>query len=703
MGSSSGVPRRAVCQLLPRSQLLAFALCGACSLRQPFPPQPVITEVDVLGVEGGRRGELLAGLASVASSRFLGLWDGVAFEYEVYDQEVLSKDLERVERYLQRRGYFEAKVVAARVIAVDEHRVRIEIRVQEGTPVLTSSISLVGLEKVPVDVAATALRGSPLLTGTAFDEDLYRQSKQRLQQVLGDAGYAFAKVTGHVDVDISRHVAQVRFEIEPGLPAELGAIRVVGLKQIPKSKVLATLALKPGAPYSQSELEEAQHALIKLGVFSSVEVKAETKRAKGQRVPVTIRVVETQLRTLRAGGGVQIDTLRLSGHVTVGWEDKNFLGGMRRFSIDAKPGMVFYPTRFGNLQVPDRGLVEQQLHAELRQPALLDGRTTGFVTGSFNLYPLLYAESKPDEGIIGFSEVKTSIGLERSFIDQKLFFLPSYNWQYDDPVDYSTFTIGDGVAANDELLDTLKIAFPELTMGLDLRDDPIETRKGSRFSISIQSALPALGSDVADVRLRPELRTYMPISRSVVLATRATVGFLFPRNYGDSLDDPDAFSAAGLAQDQQKLLFRGFFSGGANSNRGYPLREVGPHGYVAFLSRNLDCNRDPLRRGCNRPLGGLSLWEASLEVRFAIVGALGGVVFADASDVSRDLGLGFLAPHLSPGLGLRYATPIGPVRFDMGLRVPGAQDLEGRDEGAEPAPLFGAVPMAIHLTLGEAF
>jgi outer membrane protein insertion porin family/translocation and assembly module TamA len=81
---------------------------------------------------------------------------------------------------------------------------------------------------------------------------------------------------------------------------------------------------------------------------------------------------------------------------------------------------------------------------------------------------------------------------------------------------------------------------------------------------------------------------------------------------------------------------------------------------------------------------------------------LGGVLFADASDVSRELKLSFLAPHLSPGFGLRYRTPIGPVRFDMGYRLPFAQDVEGRDDDAAPAPLFG-LPLAIHLTLGEAF
>lgn len=679
-----------------------LALANACSLRQPFPPQPVVSDVSISGASDADTQALLRGLATRESDRFFGIWDGIAFEYEVYDADVLGKDLERIERYLQRRGYFEAKVIAARVITTDEHRVRISIRVNPGVPVKTASIQLIGLEKVPVDVAAAALRASPLRTDTPFDEDAYKESKQSLQRVLRDAGYAFAKVTGKVEVDVARHQALVRFEIVPGQTAVFGNIRIVGLKQVPEDRVRATLSLESGSTFSQSALDDAQHALLKLGVFTSVELKADARRAKGNRVPIVIVVDESELRTLRGGGGLQLDTLRFAGHLTVGWEDKNFLGGLRRFSIDAKPGMVFYPTRLSDIRAPDRGLIEQQLHVELRQPSLFNGRTTGFVSGSFSLYPLLYAESKPDEGILGFSEIKASTGLDRAFFDQRLQITPSYNWQFDKPVDYSAWTIGKSIAANDELLDNLHISYPELQIAWDLRDDPLEPRKGARFSIDAQAALATLGSDVSDFRVRPEARAFMPISPSVTLAVRAATGFLFPHNYGDSLTDPGSFSAAGLAQDQQKLLFRGFFSGGPNSNRGYPIREVGPHGYVAFLSRNLDCTTTPLPRGCNRPLGGVSLWEASLEVRFRLFGPLGGVLFTDASDVSRELGLSFLAPHLSPGWGLRYATPIGPVRFDMGYRLPFAQDIEGRDKDAEPRALFG-LPIAIHLTLGEAF
>src|SRR5690606_832833 len=130
----------------------------------------------------------------------------------------------------------------------------------------------------------------------------------------------------------------------------------------------------------------------------------------------------------------------------------------------------------------------------------------------------------------------------------------------------------------------------------------------------------------------------------------------------------------------------------------YPFRGVGPHGPVPFLSGR-DCDPGSTARECNRPLGGLSLWEGSFEIRFPLIGPLRGVTFLDSSDVSRSLGLDFSAPHLSTGIGLRYLTPIGNVRVDAGYRIPAAQELNRSEPEGNPREVFG-LPMAIHLSLG---
>ena len=102
-------------------------------------------------------------------------------------------------------------------------------------------------------------------------------------------------------------------------------------------------------------------------------------------------------------------------------------------------------------------------------------------------------------------------------------------------------------------------------------------------------------------------------------------------------------------------------------------------------------------------LGGLSVWEASLELRYSRSGPLDLALFCDAADVSRArLELSLARPHLSCGPGLRYATPVGPIRADVGVRVPGLQAAEEGNVEPDPPEIFG-LPMAIAIGIGHAF
>jgi outer membrane protein insertion porin family/translocation and assembly module TamA len=108
-------------------------------------------------------------------------------------------------------------------------------------------------------------------------------------------------------------------------------------------------------------------------------------------VPLTVRVHEAKLRTVRVGGGARFDVLSLSSHVRLGWEDRNFLGGMRRYSIEVRPGLTFWPTRLDlPLAKPTRVLPEVFVNTELRQPSFIEGRTTGFIKGEYGAFPVIY-------------------------------------------------------------------------------------------------------------------------------------------------------------------------------------------------------------------------------------------------------------------------------------------------------------------------
>jgi outer membrane protein insertion porin family/translocation and assembly module TamA len=672
--------------------------------------------VDTLSVQGNHAlsdGEIEERVATMESERFLGLFRGLVHDYQLYNRSVLQRDLERVERLYRARGYYEAEVRAGRVRYRNDRHVDITIEVEEGQPVLVAALRVRGLSGLPApDVEAVREgMGRAVWRRQVFEEAAFREAERAMVRALTDRGYAWARVLRRADVDLPRHEASLYFDVTPGPRATFGAIRVEGLGELPEAPVRRALDIEPGQPYSTRDLASAQQAVLDLGTWSAVEVipdLAEPPPPDGA-VPLLVRVQPQKLKGVLLGGGAQLDPVRTELHGRAGWEHRNLLGGFRHFQVDLRAGADLYPTRIPTFQRPTALLPEERLRAELRQPGFLEARTNGVIRQELNTYPvLLSAEVDPRAPVLGYLEYKGSIGLDRTV--WKLLAAGSYNLQFNEPFTYK--------GKRDADLLGLAISYVDLLTTFDLRDDKMRPHAGVFLQNDLQFA--GLGGSVRDVRLQPEVRGYLPLGKTVTLAARATVGLLFPLNYGAAAaaargSHPGSADRADWVRDLETIYLRGFFSGGASSNRGYPLRGVGPHGSVPFFNPGLQARAlaaacdagsgsyDPVR--CAVPLGGLSLWEASLEVRFPIHGALGGTTFCDASDVSperADLRLDH--PHLSCGLGLRYDTPIGPVRLDVGYRIPGAQLPRGTDprQDGDPGTIYG-VPIAFAVGIGEAF
>jgi outer membrane protein insertion porin family/translocation and assembly module TamA len=687
--------------------VLGLWLCAACKHEST---RPIVSAIDLHETGDAR---------VVDDDAVL---DGLATTDE-YDPTLLGRDLERIERYYRARGYYEAKVSAARVLQLDGKHVKLEIRVAPGVPVTVRSVEVPGLVNLPSAVTKEVLRARSLKIGDVFDEANFDAMKAAMVEAQQDRGFPFAKVDAKARIDLVEHRAAVTMSLQPGPQASYGAISIEGLKSIPEGPVRDTLNIHEGEPYSRSDLSLAQRALLNLGVFSNVEIREDLTQPETKRVPIAVVVRETELRTVRLGGGADFDVLRLNLQLGAAWEHLNFLGGTRHLSISVQPGMNLYPTRFdtAKLMAPTRVLLENSLQLKFKQPSFIESRTAGTIDASYNIMPVLYPlphDADPNaERILGYQTVSTALGIGRQFFlsssktwPASLTVATSYNWQANFPFTYQL-----DLPAG---LTQVRVAFPALVTTLDVRDDPVQTHKGLYLTNTLQVADRAFGGSVSDVKIQPELRGYFPITKkSVTLATRLTMGFLIPRDYGNTLKTgtPDPEDPA-VISDQQKLLLRAFYSGGPNSNRGYPLRGVGPHGPVGFLvPTGVDCstehNPEKLPTTCNRPLGGFTLWEASLELRFPLSGALGAVIFGDASDVSRDVGhIRFSVPHVTLGPGIRYLTPVGPLRLDIGYRVPGLQaigekNLSVEDGGGDIGNLFGIewLPVAINISLGEAF
>jgi hypothetical protein len=223
------------------------------------------------------------------------------------------------------------------------------------------------------------------------------------------------------------------------------------------------------------------------------------------------------------------------------------------------------------------------------------------------------------------------------------------------------------------------------------------------FSFGVQHAGYFLPSDWDYVRLTQDTRGYIPLPYGMVIAARARLGLMVITD--TSIAVPDAPSegeqsaeAEALRRDAHLLenlatlgpLRHRLRGGGHNSVRGYAPNTLG----------------DVERIEGRLLSGGLRQWETSIELRVPITEAFGTAVFVDAGDVTRGTSYRFDHPQTSFGLGLRYRTIVGPLRFDAAFAPPALQ-VFGTDDrirtGVSNSRLFGIANGALHFTIGEAF
>lgn len=672
-----------------------------------------VDDITVEGEDAISEHELKKLLATRETSRFLGVFQGVFYEHQLYNHHVLQVDIQRIERIYRAHGYYHARVISTRVFLNKKKHVRVVLQVDEGEPTRIEALDLIGLPEGSVERAEASRSGVERHVRVAkiFQEDDLRKAADGLRYALRDQGFAQASVKHSAKVDLVDKSARLRFIVTPGLKCVYGPITINDLTDgLSKEKVRQVLNLEEGAPYSQSELEDAQAALLALGVFSSVQIKPQLDAdPEDGSVPLSITTAPTPLRTFELGGGAQLDVVRAALHGQVGWRHRNFLGGLRNLETNLRPGVAFYPMRLQNLEAPTDYLPFVSADVELRQPGFLEARTDGLVGSSVDIYPvLLSSDVDPEAPVLGYSEEEAHLALQRSF-GSHLFLSPKYALTFAQPFTYR--------GPLDPDLRSLTISAMEVFARFDTRDDLLFPTRGIAASLAVQYAGGPFGGQVHDVRFGPELRAFIPVGKRWTLALRAGTELLFPFNWGDASTIPGGGPAEGTSRadwvrDTQIGLFRSLFAGGPNSNRGYAQRGIGPHGVIPFYVPAVQgpdvaatCEADPTSdpENCLLPLGGRTKWEATIELRFPLVGELYGAAFCDAADVAPNvLQYRFDRLHLSCGLGVRYSTPVGPLRLDVGYRIPGLQTL-GSSEGEGIPPTFFGAPIAVAFSIGEAF
>lgn len=646
-------------------------------------------------------------------------------DWPIYDEAIFKLDLERISRWYRARGYYDARILDVRYDPESAKKgdqaqgcpegcpLDVTVVIDEGAPVKIRKVALKGIEGLAPKVQRELRRALTLEPQQVFDEAIYDQTKEALARALREHGYARAAVEGDVVVSRAERRVDVTFQLQPGPICTIGKVRVDSREPVPTGPILAATLLHEGQLYRESELDDAQRAVYALGAFSAVTVRGDLDTPEPDRVDVVIEVEPRRKSQVQLGAGIMSGVLATGAaaadqfsvpqwdvHLLGSYEHRNFLGGLRRLRIEERPRVLFlgsFPRvpispRFGNL-----------IQASFHQPGVIEPRTTLFVE--------FRHDYGPDPFQLFFrNDLGVAVGLERRFwkhqvtlrgaVHQEFMLVgkrqPILRDQYPQmltPENTDPKRIpGSGCAPyGQEAMDgqvscartydevvpaTYYLPFLEQRVTVDLRDDPANPSRGAYFSLSVHEAARVMPKTWNYVRVMPDVRGYVPLGLGMVLAARFSVGALFVFSASKALDEGQQFLGP------QSYRLRG---GGAQGNRGFLPRQLG------------DSQR-----------GGTRSWESSLELRIPLAKDFSVVAFGDMGDVYGPLSQHprFRFDHLNTavGGGLRYRTIVGPIRLDVGYRVPGAQRAGGGPGENDRTDLgFTRFHGAIHLTIGEAF
>ncbi|MBX7115075.1 MAG: BamA/TamA family outer membrane protein [Myxococcaceae bacterium] len=651
---------------------MALLLSVGCASTKPTPDAKLVDDIKLQGVKNVDEGEIKKRILTSETGFFPAWVPGIGHD-DYYDATAWQSDLKRIERYYQSQGYYQAKVTEDVVRPIPGERVVLEVKVEEGPVVKLSELSIQGLENLPADQREEILKKLPLKVGDVFIEEHWAKLKELIPARLNELGYVEAVLNGEVVVRIDNASAQAKVTVTPGARYRMGDVFIdLGESRVSRETVLlqAKSAFSQGDWYSESTLTEIQGRVFQMGVFSAVRVTRAAPDRQTLTVPIAVKVSDAPFHTIRAGVGLGIDQVRQEANGSIELTHRNFFGGLRRGTVKGKAGYAFLPDVY-NVAIGSPGAQHGpvfSLHGELEQPPLNWKNVPEALRNQLNQLSFQasldgFSGLEPTYSYIG---VAGKVGLMwKPLLALRIF--PSYNIELYPKL--SSEIPLDGRAPEQAVGCTAPcpLSYLEETIEYDRRDKPLEPREGYYASISFQQGGGVLGGQFSFYRIQPEVRGYVSFGeeKRVTLGAKLKAGTL--------LTAPDA---------NTPIVAR-FFSGGASSMRGFNTRRLSPMTAVAKNSAS-DGLVAPAgaREGETLPVGGKGLIEASVELRWNFYGDFVVAFFFDTGLVSAgslplDEGVNFFNQlQHAVGLGLRYRTPVGPIRVDVAMRLPTGPGLQ---------------------------
>jgi outer membrane protein assembly complex protein YaeT len=609
------------------------------AVEPPVPGRVRVTRVDFTGVTPGILPELKTSLSIRASSRWP--WGDKVY----FSQALLADDLRRIESFYDDRGYADARVDTYDVEMPTPETVAITIHVVEGTPVRIASLETFGLEPLPAAVRTRLLGEIGLAPGTIRTRAAVDRARELVRTALQEEGYPYATVamlqgTAANGTDVTLTVAA-----EAGPTAVFGPLTIAGQSSVHEDVIRRQLAFGPGDPFKRSRVVESQRRLYGLELFDFVNIDVPNLRDRPAEVPVRLSVTEGKHHRVRVAAGYgSEEQARISGSL----RNVNFLGGGRTAGIEAKWSSLDRGVR-GNLGIPYFFSASYRADVQLQQwnssePAydLTTRGGRGSITREIIRRDPYGRRQSATRASVTFVDE-----LERFSIVPEALQDPAFR---DDLI---ALGLDPETGAGEGTLVALSFDLSHDTAG-----NPLDARRGFFAALHLEQAAPFVSGDWTYFEATLDARAYVPIGRSV-FASKMRVGGLHP-------------SLKGVP------FFKRYFLGGSTTLRGWGRYEV-----------------SPLREGF--VIGGLGFLELTGELRFPIRGRLSGVTFVEGGQVVEDAWSSDLWQLRGDvGLGLRYATPIGPIRGDFGYQlnpIPGLL-ISGEEQARR---------WRIHLSIGQAF
>jgi outer membrane protein assembly complex protein YaeT len=546
-----------------------------------------------------------------------------------YSQAMLEEDLSAI-RELYRANGFRDVQVSARIESPFRGRagdVAVMLEIEEGKQWLISELSLEGVSPEHLETVRSLLASMP---GQPYSEVNIAADRDNVLDYYYSRGHLEARLEWSREEIPDKHQVRVRMVVEEGPQRLVRATLIGGLRATDPDLVTSRFALRPGDPLSQSRLVQTQRRLYDLGIFARVDAAIQNPDGNERSKYVLHQFEEARRHSVNVGFGAQIT--RIGG----GRPNFDNPAGSAGFS----PRVSFGVGRLNMFGV-GHTLGFQAQASETRRRALANYLAPQF-EGRENLsltFTGLYDFSRD---INTFSSARAEGAVQNSLrLSRATTVRYGYTFRQTDLRD---------VKISRELIpifaQAARVGFLSGGLVEDRRDDPLESTRGSYSAVELALASKVFASETEYLRLSGRNATYHRLGKEMVLARAFTMGWLF-----NTARDPIA---------KPIPLAERFFAGGAASLRAFPENQAGPRDLsTGFV------------------IGGQALLMHNLELRFPLLGDnIGGVLFHDAGNIYSSLGKVSLRFRQRDerdfdymvhafGFGIRYRTPVGPIRLDL--------------------------------------